>query len=530
MHEGGTSPRWMAIALVILLSMGALSALRIPLRLPPAPPLRQLPLTALPGSAIEVWVSTQDRRLQLARQPDIPVAVQAAASADIVIDTRRSYQSIVGFGGALTDSSAWLMQHRMTAAQRAALLRNLFGPPPGLGLNMLRLTIGASDFSRKPYTLDDMPAGQVDPELQHFNIAADLRNVVPTLRELLDDDPELRIVASPWSAPAWMKTSANLIGGTLLPQYESVYAQYLVKYVDAFRGLGIPIWGLTLQNEPAFEPVTYPGMLLPADMRARIIGQYLGPALAAREPQTHILAWDHNWDAPAQPLSVLADPGAARYIRAVAWHCYAGDPTAQTQVHSAYPGKGVYVTECSGGDWASAEGGELLWFAQDLLLGSLRNWARGVIYWNLVLDEQHGPHDGGCGNCRGLVTVDSKTGEISRNDEYYAFAHYSRFVRPGAVRVWSTATGPGLDNVAFRNADGGSVVLVVTNSTNRPHRVRVQQGKVFFAYTMLPMSVATFEWNPALAAEGWETRLKHYAGALLQMFMPHDGKAGSDLH
>ena len=524
MAEGGESSRNIGVVLVLLLSLGALAALHVPLRLPPEPAPQLLPLTVLPGSAVEVWLSTQDRRLQLARQPDIPVVPQAPSRADIVIDTGRSFQTIVGFGGALTDASAWLMQHRMNPLQRAMLLKDLYGPPPGLGLNMLRLTIGASDFSLKPYTLDDMPAGQTDPDLKHFNIAADLQNVIPTVRELLDVDPELRIVASPWSAPAWMKSNANLIGGTLLEQYEDVYARYLVKYVDAFRGQGIPIWGLTVQNEPAFQPVTYPGMLLSSAARARIIAHYLGPALAAHEPQTHILAWDHNWDAPEQPLSVLADAAAAHYIGGVAWHCYQGDPSAQTQVHRAYPHKSAYVTECSGGDWASAENGELLWFAQDLLLGSLRNWARGVIYWNLALDEDHGPHDGGCDDCKGLVTIDSKTGAVTRNDEYYAFAHYSRFVRPGAVRVWSTATGPGLDNVAFRNAGNGPVVLVVTNSTADARHVSVQQDRVFFRYTMPPMSVATFAWNPQLATQSWEQRMGQYVSTLVRMLESRDGE------
>src|SRR6185312_5967605 len=218
MKEGqGTSGR-IAIAMVTLLSVCALAALRVPLRLPAAPVL-QLPLAMPTGPAVELWLSTQDRRLRLARQPDIPISVSPpTGAADIVIDTSRTFQSIVGFGAAMTDSSAWLIRNRLNSWQRMAFLREMFGPPPGLNLNLLRVTIGASDFSLQPYTLDDLPAGQVDAGLAHFNLAV---------------NPELRLIATPWSAPAWMKNNGSLIGGTLLAQYESVYAQYLVKYVDA---------------------------------------------------------------------------------------------------------------------------------------------------------------------------------------------------------------------------------------------------------------------------------------------------------
>ncbi|MDE1894767.1 MAG: glycosyl hydrolase [Xanthomonadaceae bacterium] len=463
-----------------------------PVFVPPPPPAR---------ATVELWLSTADRRLQLVRQPDIEMSAPPAAAVDVVIDTGKTYQSIVGFGAALTDSSAWLIQNELDERQRAALLQELFGPPPNLNLNMTRLTIGASDFSLQRYTLDDLPPGQADPALEHFNVAADLGGVIPTVREAMAFSPRLHVIASPWSAPAWMKTSANLIGGELLPQFESTYADYLVKYVDTFRRYGIPIFALTLQNEPGFVPVTYPGMRLPAATRARIIAQYLGPALASRKPKTAILEWDHNWDEPAQPLSVLSDPAAARYVDGVAWHCYRGSAYAQGPVHHQFPRKDNYITECSGGDWDYKQDDELLWFARNLLLEGLRNWARGVVYWNLALDESHGPHLGGCGNCKGLVTIDSRTGAVKRNDEYYAFAHFSRFVLPGALRVRSTATDKGIENVAFQNAGGGSVVLVVVNSNTAARVVSVAQDVTHFRYTLPPQSVATFVWNPDQASQ-----------------------------
>lgn len=496
MDERKPAFSWMAIASITLISLLALAALYVPRREHFAVQT-EVTLTPLPVTdTVRLWLSTADRRLRLAQQPDIAMSAHESVPADVVIDIHKTYQSIVGFGAALTDSSAWLLQNKMSEQQRGALLQELFGPPPNLDLNMMRLTIGASDFSLQQYTLDDLPFGQVDPSLQHFNVAANLHEVIPTVREALSVNPQLRIIASSWSAPAWMKTSENLIGGELLPQFESTFADYLVKYLDTYRGYGIPIFALTLQNEPGFVPVTYPGMEFPASTRARIIAQYLGPALASRKPRTLMLEWDHNWDEPEQPLSVLADPDAARYIDGIAWHCYSGSPYAQSRVHRAFPKKDAYITECSGGDWESSKNGELLWFSRDLLLGGLRQWARGVVYWNLALDEQHGPHLGGCDACKGVVAIDSHTGEVSRNDEYYAFAHFSRFVLPGAVRVGSSDTDKGIDNVAFQNASGGSVVLVMVNSHAEGRRVSVVQDQVRFQYTLPPQSVATFVWNP----------------------------------
>lgn len=483
------------IALIALLTLGALYLPRFE-----RSPVRSRIVTAVQPvmPAVEVWLSTEDRKLQLKQQADVTMSFRDPQAADVIIDAKTTYQTMAGFGAAMTDSSAWLLQNKLNALQRAALLRELFGPPPNLNFNMLRLTIGASDFSLQPYTLDDVGFGQTDPGLAHFNVTANLQDVIPVMRETLAVNPALLIIASPWSAPAWMKTSENLIGGELLEQYESTYADYLVKFVDTFRGYGIPIFALTLQNEPSFTPITYPGMEMGPDTRARIVAQYLGPKLASRKPRTRILEWDHNWNHPEQPLSVLGDPEAARYIDGVAWHCYEGSQYAQGDVHRAFPQKDVYLTECSGGDWASSVNGELIWFTRNLLVLGTRQWARGVIYWNLALDENHGPHFGGCDLCKGVVTIDSKSGEVSRNDEYYALAHFSRFVPPGAVRIKSTDTDAdkGIANVAFHNDADGSLVLVMVNSHAAARLVSVAEGQTRFEYEMPGRSVATFVWNP----------------------------------
>ena len=507
MDERGPGSSRATTAFIALLTLFTLAALYAPrFEHPAAAPKATAPSAQAVMPVVEVWLSTADRRLKLTRQPDIEMSMRGAVSTDVVIDVHNTYQTIVGFGAAMTDSSAWLLENKLNALQRFILLHELYGPPPGLNFNMMRLTIGASDFSLKPYSLDDVPVGQVDPQLSHFNVTPNAHDVIPAVREVLTINPGLRIIASSWSAPGWMKSSGSLIGGELLAQYESAFADYLVKYLDAYRSYGIPIFALTLQNEPAYIPITYPGMGMPADTRARIIAQELGPKLANRKPKIRILEWDHNWSHPEEPLSVLADANAAPYIDGVAWHCYEGSPLAQGRVHRAYPQKDTYISECSGGDWASAANGELLWFSRDLLISGLRHWARGVVYWNLALDENHGPHYGGCALCKGVLTIDSKTGAVSRNDEYYAFAHFSRFVLPGAVRIGSTDTDKGIYNVAFQNAADGSIVLVMVNGNTDARHISVAQDQTRFDYTMPPQSVATFVWDPGQAG-AWTQRV-----------------------
>jgi glucosylceramidase len=500
------------IALITLVTLAALYAPRF---VQPtvagtkaAPPVRQI----MPS--VGLWLSTADHRMKLTPQPDIAMAARDSSAVDVVIDTKSMYQTITGFGAAMTDSSAWLLHTKLSALQRQALLTELYGPPPNLNFNMMRLTIGSSDFSLNVYTLDDIPFGKTDPQLKHFNVASNLQDVIPMMREVLAVNPGMLTIASPWGAPAWMRTTENLLGGELQEQYENTYADYLVRYLDAYRSHGIPIFALTLQNEPAYAPISYPGMTMGAKTRARIVSQYLGPKLAGRKPRTGILEWDHNWMPVEEPLAVLADPDAARYIDGVAWHCYGGSQHEQGKVHRAHPDKDTYITECTGGDWPLSVNGELLWFARNLLVTGIRQWARGVVYWNLALDENHGPHFGGCSACKGVITINSETGEVTRNDEYYALAHFSRFVEPGAFRVNSTDTDVddrGIANVAFQNASDGSIVLVMVNLNKDERRLSVTDGRNRFEYAMPAESVATFVWDPDLAA-GWIRRAQRWLG------------------
>jgi glucosylceramidase len=290
-----------------------------------------------------------------------------------------------------------------------------------------------------------------------------------------------------------MKTTRSLIKGTLRADAYPVFAEYLRRYVPAYQAEGVPIFAITLQNEPHFEPENYPGMRLTPVQRATLIGQHVGPIFDRAGIATRILDWDHNWDEPESPLAVLEDSTARRYVAGVAWHCYNGDVAAQTLVHAGYPEKEVYFTECSGGQWAPNWSDNLVWYVRTLIIGSTRGWAKGVLLWNLALDESYGPHLGGCGDCRGVVTIDSRTGAVTRNEEYYALAHASRFVRPGARRIASTTGVDSLETVAFRNTDE-SKVLIVVNTAKARRTFAVRSGDRSFRFALPAGAVVTLRW------------------------------------
>ena len=446
----------------------------------------------IPG--VRMWLTTPDRAQLLARAPDVaPTDTAAPGATTVTVDATQRFQRMVGFGAAVTDASAWLIQTRLSTAQRDTLLRELFGRD-GLGIGFARFTLGASDFSRTHVTYNDRPAGERDETLRHFSIASAGDALIPVLRQARAINPSLTLMATPWSAPAWMKTSGSLVTGTLRPADFPHYAEYLRRTVAAFDSAGVPIAMLSVQNEPHFEPKDYPGMRLMPEQRAELVGRHVGPLFAARGMRTQLIEWDHNWDAPESPLTVLADPQARRYISGVAWHCYAGDVAAQSRVHDAFPTVDTWFTECAGGAWAPNWADNLRWNVKTLMIGATRNWARGVTLWNLALDEQHGPHLGGCNDCRGVLTIDSRSGAVTRNEEYYAIAHLSRFVRRDAVRIASTTGVDDLDTVAFRNADDGSTVLVVVNSAPTTRTMAVRAGGTAFHARIPAGAVGTLVW------------------------------------
>ncbi len=449
----------------------------------------------VPISVAQAWITTADQSRLLSRQPDVVIRSGADASPVVInVDEGTIYQEMVGFGAAMTDASAYLIQHKL-GAQRDAILHELFGRNPGIGLSFMRVPMGASDFSTHDYSYDDMPAGQTDSKLARFSLAEDRLDKLPALKAALAINPQLKLVGSPWSPPGWMKTTGSLIQGTLRPEFYGSFAEYFRKFVEGYGAEGVPMFAVTLQNEPAYEPADYPGMRLDPPARAEVIGKHVGPLFASAGIQILILDWDHNWDVPGSPLAVLADTTARKYVNAVAWHCYAGDVGVQDNVHAAHPSKDAYFTECSGGGWAPVWADNLKFFVGTLIIGSTRGWAKGVALWNLALDENAGPHLGGCGNCRGVITINSGTGFVTRNVEYYALAHASQFVRPGAHRIASTTNVGGLQSVAFKNADDGSKVLIVLNTATAEVSFAVHFGGEAILYAIPPGAVVTLRWS-----------------------------------
>jgi glucosylceramidase len=451
---------------------------------------------AVAAPKLQSWTTTGDKSQLLAAQaPSGPVAADAVTGLPVIaVDAKERHQTIVGFGAAITDASAWLIQNKLTPTQRDALLKELYGRGEGgLGFSFTRVTIGASDFSLDHYSLDDAPNGAADPKLEHFSLKRPQEYVFPTVRAALKINPDLKVMASPWSAPAWMKTTGSLVKGQLKPDAYPVYADFFARYIKEAKKVGVPTDYISIQNEPDFEPENYPGMRWPAVDRAKFFGENLAPVFKRGKITTKALDWDHNWDQPQQPTTVLADAKARAFVAGVAWHCYAGQVDAMETVRAAHPDKEVFFTECSGGEWAPKFDDSFSWMVEQLIIGTTRRGAKGVLMWNLALDEKFGPHAGGCGNCRPVVTIDSTTGAITRTQEYYAFGQASRFVRPGAVRIGSPEKVGDLRTVAFQNRDGGRVLLVLNTGKTAADFAIVEGGKRFKA-SIPARAATTFTW------------------------------------
>jgi glucosylceramidase len=381
---------------------------------------------------------------------------------------------------------------RMDAPERSALLKELFATDgDSLGLSYLRVSIGSSDMNDHAFTYDDISAGQSDPELAKFDFGPDMTTVIPVLKEILAINPSIRILGSPWSAPAWMKTNDALKDGSLKPELYPVYAQYLVKYLALMRAQGINVDAITVQNEP-LNPHNTPSMVMQAADQANFIQQALGPAFHKAHLRTKILVYDHNCDRPDYPLTILKDPGASRYVDGSAFHLYGGEITALTTVHDAFPKKNVYFTEQMVVDRREDSKLSVATPEARLIIGATRNWSRNVLLWNLAADPQLGPHtnDGGCPVCEGAITLNGNT--VTRNVAWYVVAHASKFVRPGSVRIESNVLEP-LPNVAFKTPDGHRVVIVANTS----HAMQMFQiawhGKSMTA-TLDDGAVGTYIW------------------------------------
>jgi glucosylceramidase len=446
----------------------------------------------LPPATIAEWLTTGDQASLLAPQPALRFGAPVVSYAQtITVSDASTYQTMTGFGVLISDSSAWLLA-QLPAATRDHLLTSLFGPG---GLSVVRIALGSSDYVvGQPYSYDDMPPGGSDPTLARFSIARDESYLIPLLRAVRAIKPSVRILASPWSAPGWMKTSGSLIGGTLNTSSEGVYAEYLVRALQSYAADGVPIDALTVQNEPEYSPADYPGMTLTESQEADLVAQHLGPDLRASAPGTALVGYDHNWSDTTYPASLLADPGAGPYVAGVAFHCYAGDVSAQTLVHNGAPGAAIWFTECSGGSWSAGFAADLVWETRNIFVGAPENWATAVVWSNLALDATGGPRSGGCSGCRGVVTVDPTAGTVTTNVEYWALGQASTALEPGALRVASSTFGNGnLESSAYRNPDG-SHALEVVNSGTTPRTFQIQASSRSAPVTLPGGAVATFRW------------------------------------
>jgi O-glycosyl hydrolase len=457
--------------------------------------------------AVHVTLTTRTLSYRLTTMPDLTFGRHSTMHTLVIaVDDHARYQRIRGFGAAMTDSSAWLLEKQLPRAARAAVMRDLFGTQ-GIHLGFLRVPMGASDFTATgtPYSYDDMPPGQSDPTLSNFSIAHDRAYVLPALRAALAVNPSLDILANPWSPPGWMKANDSLANlgdmGTVPAENYSALAQYFVRFLKAYAAQHAPVREITVQNEPGVV-TAYPGAYITADAEATFTSQYLVPALRSAGLPTRVYGNDLSWNVMAFPTSLESGP-AAPDLAGIAWHCYKGDPDQMGVLHAQFPAADQVVSECSP---------EILGFsAVELLISSLRNWASTVAVWNVALDPQGGPvqaPDSGCHGCTGVVTVSEATHRVRPNAKYYQIGQVSKFVQRGAVRIGSTSTvaytvpgvhkafrvSPGIDSVAFVNPNR-SKVLVVSNTSTATGRFAVRYHGKSFSYTLPAGAVVTFTWR-----------------------------------
>ena len=434
---------------------------------PPVPPVVK--------NEVDVWITKGDESVKLQKQTT-PVAFTVSTNVyqNIDIDVSQTYQTVDGFGYTLTGGSAEVI-NTLSASKKQELLQDLFGSGENsIAVSYLRVSIGASDLNSSVFSYNDLEPGQTDINLTKFSLEKD-RGVINLLKEILAINPKIKILGSPWSAPVWMKTNGSTIGGSLKPEYYGVYAQYFVKYIQAMKNEGITVDAITIQNEP-LHGGNNPSMVMTAEEQATFVKQSLGPAFKNAGINTKIIVYDHNCDRPDYPIAVLSDKDASPYIDGAAFHLYGGDISALSSVRNTFPTKNVYFTE----QWTASNGnfgGDLKWHTKNVVIGSMRNWSKNALEWNLANDPQFKPYtSGGCTMCKGAITVNS-TENYAKNVSYYIIAHASKFVPQNSVRIASTQPG-NLATVAFKREDG-KLVLIVENDGNNAESFNIRiNGKI----------------------------------------------------
>lgn len=454
----------------------------------------------------EIWVTRGDGSIRL-KQVELSATDVSSGkpetevqATEIRLDPSVRYQQMIGFGGAICDNSAYVFDRYLDEKKKNTLFESLFGKE-GIRLNYLRMIMGSTDNSFEWYTYDDMPPGQTDENMSRFTMEKDEKDVIPYYQLARRINPELMILGSPCSPPAWMKTSGHLFRGGVLPRYYPALAEYFVRYFRTMeQRYGLPVEAITIQNEPLYEQYVpdprYPNMLMTAAEQGAFIKNWLGPAFEREGLDTKILVFDHNWDLYDYALALLNDPEVKKYVAGTGFHCYGGTPSLMENIWRAHPDKEIYHTECSGGGWGATTFPDIMvWLVGDILIGNIENYTSTVLLWYLSTDENAGPVTAGCPSCRPFVTVDSRTGAVSFNPEYYLVGHFSKFIDKGAYRIYSSDTSTdGLRNVAFVNPDG-SRVLVVLNTSDSAQALRIRQGNATFEYIQPPLSTVTYVWR-----------------------------------
>ena len=438
----------------------------------------------------EYWITKADQTATLQKQTTpFNFGTTANNNSVIEIDSTKTYQTVDGFGYALTGGSAFLINH-MDDASKNTLLNDFFGNSTNsIGVSYIRISIGASDLDASVFSYDDLPAGQTDPTLTNFSLSKDTVDLIPVLKKILAINPNIKIMGSPWSPPVWMKDNGSSIGGSLKPEYYSVYAQYFVKYIQEMAAKGINLHAVTVQNEPQHGG-NNPSMVMSALQQADFVKNHLGPAFRTAGITTKIVVWDHNCNNPNYPISIMDDPAAKAFVDGSAFHLYEGEIGAMSGVHAAHPDKNLYFTE----QWTGANGsfdGDLKWHVKNVIIGSMRNWSKVALEWNLANDPTYQPHTpGGCSECKGAVTISGSV--ASRNVSYYIIAHASKFITPGSVRIEST-TGTSVSNAVFLRPDGKKVMLVV-NENGAAVNVNVKMKGKWAVVNIPANAVVTYIW------------------------------------
>ena len=456
-----------------------------------------IPQAFAAGESVDVYLTTTSdsggRTVTRGLQQQTPVSFAGSSgSADqtITVNENTAYQAFEGAGASFTDTAAFDIKGSgaLSAATQNDVMTKLFSPTSGIGVSALRNVIGSSDLAQGNFQYDSTCCDLNDFSL---NRDADVMAVTKQARGL---NPAMFVMASPWSAPTWMKDNNNYSQGYLQAQYYKTYAQYFVKYIQGYQAQGVPIKYVTQQNEPGCC-AGYPSMQWSPSGLQSFAKNDLMPALQSAGLNTKLLIGDWNYDTYDQWVSPLINDTALRNhpnFGGIAWHNYGGSPSTATTVHNQFPAVDQYVTEYSGGTWVGNQQ------QQDMtdMVNFFRNWGRSWTKWSMAVDEARGPHNGGCGTCTGLVTVhrnDARRGQVDYTVEYYTMGHLTKFVRPGAVRIDSSANGT-VPNVAFKNSDG-SKALIAYNTSGSTQTVKVNWGGQSFTYSLPTKTSATFTWG-----------------------------------